>query len=173
MAKIAVLMVGFIGGIWDRSFRGGLGQEREAALALPHAYADMMQLHLDEFSRNIAEGAHPLRPAPEASCTMTGISSDRCRDESSDRFRFPLRFRPWRRRSSRSLAELWIIACERGVRATRLRTVATFDRCPFQGPRWTHLRRARRPYSGSATTKIGRRRSSFFYHFLNPSRSSP
>jgi DDE superfamily endonuclease len=31
-----------------------------AALALPYADADMMQLHLDEISRNIAEGAHAV-----------------------------------------------------------------------------------------------------------------
>src|ERR1700761_1033716 len=31
-----------------------------AALALPHADADMMQLHLDEISRNVAEGAHAV-----------------------------------------------------------------------------------------------------------------
>ena len=31
-----------------------------AALALPYAYTDMMQLHLDEISRNVAEGAHTV-----------------------------------------------------------------------------------------------------------------
>ena len=31
-----------------------------AALALPHADADMMQLHLDEISRNLAKGAHAV-----------------------------------------------------------------------------------------------------------------
>ena len=31
-----------------------------AALALPYADADMMQLHLDEISRNVAEGAHAV-----------------------------------------------------------------------------------------------------------------
>jgi hypothetical protein len=33
---------------------------RRAALALPHADADMMQLHLDEISRNVAEGAQAV-----------------------------------------------------------------------------------------------------------------
>ena len=31
-----------------------------AALALPYADTDMMQLHLDEISRNVAEGAHAV-----------------------------------------------------------------------------------------------------------------
>ena len=31
-----------------------------AALALPYADADMMQLHLDEISCNVAEGAHAV-----------------------------------------------------------------------------------------------------------------
>ena len=31
-----------------------------AALALPYADADMMQLHLDEISRNVAAGAHAV-----------------------------------------------------------------------------------------------------------------
>jgi hypothetical protein len=31
-----------------------------AALALPYADADMMQLHLDEISRNVAKGAHAV-----------------------------------------------------------------------------------------------------------------
>jgi hypothetical protein len=31
-----------------------------AALALPHADTDMMQLHLDEISRNVAAGAHAV-----------------------------------------------------------------------------------------------------------------
>jgi hypothetical protein len=31
-----------------------------AAVALPYADADMMQLHLDEISRNVAEGAHAV-----------------------------------------------------------------------------------------------------------------
>jgi hypothetical protein len=31
-----------------------------AALALPHADADMMQLHLDEISRTVVEGAHAV-----------------------------------------------------------------------------------------------------------------
>ena len=31
-----------------------------AALALPYANADMMQLHLDEISRNVADGAHAV-----------------------------------------------------------------------------------------------------------------
>ena len=31
-----------------------------AALALPYADAEMMQLHLDEISRNVAEGAHAV-----------------------------------------------------------------------------------------------------------------
>ena len=31
-----------------------------AALALPYADADMMQLHLDEISRNVDEGAHAV-----------------------------------------------------------------------------------------------------------------
>ena len=31
-----------------------------AALALPYADADMMQLHLDEISRHVAEGAHAV-----------------------------------------------------------------------------------------------------------------
>ena len=31
-----------------------------AALALPYADADMMQLHLDEISRNVAQGAHAV-----------------------------------------------------------------------------------------------------------------
>jgi hypothetical protein len=30
------------------------------ALALPYADADMMQLHLDEISRHVAEGAHAV-----------------------------------------------------------------------------------------------------------------
>ena len=37
-----------------------------AALALPYADTDMMQLHLDEISRNVAEGAH-ARPAARQS----------------------------------------------------------------------------------------------------------
>jgi hypothetical protein len=31
-----------------------------AALALPYADTDMMQLHLDEISRNVAKGAHAV-----------------------------------------------------------------------------------------------------------------
>jgi hypothetical protein len=31
-----------------------------ATLALPYADADMMQLHLDEISRNVAEGTHAV-----------------------------------------------------------------------------------------------------------------
>jgi hypothetical protein len=36
------------------------GPRRRAALALPYADTDMMQLHLDEISRNVAEGAHAV-----------------------------------------------------------------------------------------------------------------
>jgi hypothetical protein len=35
-----------------------------ATLALPHADAEAMQLHLDEISRHVAEGAHALSPLP-------------------------------------------------------------------------------------------------------------
>jgi transposase len=36
------------------------GPRRRAALALPYADAAMMQLHLDEISRNVAVGAHAV-----------------------------------------------------------------------------------------------------------------
>jgi DDE superfamily endonuclease len=43
-----------------------------AALALPHADADMMQLHLDEISRNVAEGAHAVLLLDRAGWHTTG-----------------------------------------------------------------------------------------------------
>src|SRR5271163_3781830 len=36
------------------------GPRRRAALVLPYADADMMQLHLDEISRKVAAGAHAV-----------------------------------------------------------------------------------------------------------------
>src|SRR5271166_1543938 len=46
----------------------GLG----AALALPYADADMMQLHLDEISRNVAAGAHAVLLLDRAGWHTTG-----------------------------------------------------------------------------------------------------
>jgi DDE superfamily endonuclease len=43
-----------------------------AALALPYADADMMQLHLDEISRNVAEGAHAVLLLDRAGWHTTG-----------------------------------------------------------------------------------------------------
>jgi len=43
-----------------------------AALALPHADTDMMQLHLDEISRNVAEGAHAVLLLDRAGWHITG-----------------------------------------------------------------------------------------------------
>jgi hypothetical protein len=43
-----------------------------AALALPYADADMMQLHLDEISRNVAEGAHAVLLLDRAGWHITG-----------------------------------------------------------------------------------------------------
>ena len=42
------------------------------ALALPYADADMMQLHLDEISRNVAEGAHAVLLLDRAGWHTTG-----------------------------------------------------------------------------------------------------
>src|ERR1700677_447731 len=43
-----------------------------AALVLPYADADMMQLHLDEISRNVAEGAHAVLILDRAGWHTTG-----------------------------------------------------------------------------------------------------
>src|SRR5260370_24970955 len=43
-----------------------------AALALPHADTDMMQLHLDEISRNVADGAHAVLLLDRAGSHTTG-----------------------------------------------------------------------------------------------------
>jgi hypothetical protein len=43
-----------------------------AALALPYADTDMMQLHLNEISRNIAEGAHAVLLLDRAGWHTTG-----------------------------------------------------------------------------------------------------
>ena len=43
-----------------------------AALALPYADTDMMQLHLDEISRNVAEGAHAVLLLDRAGWHVTG-----------------------------------------------------------------------------------------------------
>src|ERR1700733_4662817 len=43
-----------------------------AALALPYADTDMMQLHLDEISRNVAEGAHAVLLLDRAGWHTTG-----------------------------------------------------------------------------------------------------
>jgi DDE superfamily endonuclease len=43
-----------------------------AALALPYADADMMQLHLDEISRHVAEGAHAVLLFDRAGWHTTG-----------------------------------------------------------------------------------------------------
>ena len=43
-----------------------------AALALPYADADMMQLHLDEISRHVAEGAHAVLILDRAGWHTTG-----------------------------------------------------------------------------------------------------
>jgi hypothetical protein len=43
-----------------------------AALVLPYADADMMQLHLDEISRNVAEGAHAVLLLDRAGWHTTG-----------------------------------------------------------------------------------------------------
>ena len=43
-----------------------------AALALPYADAAMMQLHLDEISRNVAEGAHAVLLLDRAGWHTTG-----------------------------------------------------------------------------------------------------
>jgi hypothetical protein len=43
-----------------------------AALALPYADADMMQLHLDEISRNVTEGAHAVLLLDRAGWHTTG-----------------------------------------------------------------------------------------------------
>jgi transposase len=39
---------------------------------LPYADADMMQLHLDEISRNVAEGTHAVLLLDRAGCHTTG-----------------------------------------------------------------------------------------------------
>jgi hypothetical protein len=43
-----------------------------AALALPHADTDMMQLHLDEIAHNVAEGAHAMLLLDRAGRHTTG-----------------------------------------------------------------------------------------------------
>jgi DDE superfamily endonuclease len=43
-----------------------------AALALPYADTDMMQLHLDEISRNVAEGAHAVLLLDRSGWLATG-----------------------------------------------------------------------------------------------------
>ena len=43
-----------------------------AAVALPYADTDMMQLHLDEISRNVAEGAHAVLLLDRAGWHITG-----------------------------------------------------------------------------------------------------
>ena len=43
-----------------------------AALALPYADADMMQLHLDEISRHVADGAHAVLLLDRAGWHTTG-----------------------------------------------------------------------------------------------------
>jgi putative transposase len=43
-----------------------------AALALPYADTDRMQLHLDEISRNVAEGAHAVLLLDRAGWHITG-----------------------------------------------------------------------------------------------------
>jgi hypothetical protein len=43
-----------------------------AALALPYADTDMMQLHLEEISRNVAAGAHAVRLLDRAGWHTTG-----------------------------------------------------------------------------------------------------
>jgi transposase len=43
-----------------------------AALALPYADTDMMQLHLDEISRNVSEGAHAVLLLDRAGWHTTG-----------------------------------------------------------------------------------------------------
>ena len=43
-----------------------------ATLAPPYADADMMQLHLDEISRNVAEGAHAVLLLDRAGWHITG-----------------------------------------------------------------------------------------------------
>ena len=41
-------------------------------MALPHADTDMMQLHLDEISRNVADGAHAVLLLDRAGGHITG-----------------------------------------------------------------------------------------------------
>jgi transposase len=43
-----------------------------AALALPHADTDMMQLHIDEISLNVAKGAHAVLLLDRAGWHITG-----------------------------------------------------------------------------------------------------
>ena len=52
-----------------------------AALVLPYADTDMMQLHLNEISRNVAEGAHAVllldRPDGTRRASSTGPTTSR------------------------------------------------------------------------------------------------
>ena len=58
-----------------------------AALALPYADAAMMQLHLDEISRNVAEGAHAVLLLDRADGTRRASST--CRQYHADLPAFP------------------------------------------------------------------------------------
>jgi hypothetical protein len=46
-----------------------------AALALPHADTEAMQLHLDEISRHVAKGAHAVLLMDRGSIKKLGVSS--------------------------------------------------------------------------------------------------
>ena len=48
------------------------GPRRRAALALPYADTEMMQLHLDEIARNVAPGAHAALLLDRAGWHITG-----------------------------------------------------------------------------------------------------
>src|ERR1700722_9277520 len=57
---------------YDNAYLFGAICPARAALVLPYADADMMQLHLDEISRNVAEGAHAVLLLDRAGWHTTG-----------------------------------------------------------------------------------------------------
>jgi hypothetical protein len=77
-----------------------------AALALPYADADMMQLHLDEISRNVAAGAHAVLLLDRAGWHTTG-KLDMPENITPDLPAFPCaRAQPGRERLAISPSEL-------------------------------------------------------------------
>ena len=111
-----------------------------AALALPYADTDMMQLHLDEISRNVAAGAHAVLLLDRAGWHTTA-KLDVPRQHHADLLAFPrARTEPGRERLAVSCAELAVEPRLRNLRRHHRRRLRRLAK-PRSRPRKNHINR--------------------------------